>query len=228
MGFVKFSRVFRFIGLFVGLVVVAYGALLYFIDVIYPLEQIEELAAGQGYTIEALLAEYKKIALYTFIIGGPLIVFGIICFIVFGVNKNKLYSRSSSGYNSSPSQTTSYRSSTSDSYENAPIIKSRSREFDANYYRSKYIDEFETVAKWWFDQCPDCTDYRIDIVRPTGDNYDYKAVFTFVYIDEVYTSQDNVKYIYNEILDHIKHILNTEGGWEGSRFTIEVKIEADY
>lgn len=157
MGFVKFSRVFRFIGLFVGLLVVAYGTLLYFIDVIYPLEQIEELAAGQGYTIEALLAEYKKIALYTFIIGGPLIVFGIVCFIVFGVNKNKLYSRSSSGYNSSPSQTISYRSSTSDSYENAPIIKSRSREFDANYYRSKYIDEFETVAKWWFDQCPDCS-----------------------------------------------------------------------
>ena len=46
MGFVKFARVFRFIGLFVGLVIIAYGALLYFIDVIYPLEQIEELAAG--------------------------------------------------------------------------------------------------------------------------------------------------------------------------------------
>ena len=194
MGFVKFSRVFRFIGLFVGLVVVAYGALLYFIDVIYPVEKLEELAAGQGYTIEALLAEYKNIAIYTFVGGGALIVFGIICFIVFGVRRSELYSGSSysSSYSQPSSSSSSSRTASSTTTNSNSLIQ---------YYDKEYRSFFEKVAEEAVENLRKQTSvtYRVKFENSSG-KFKYKVWFLFYFKNTDYIIQSVTDRLHDDIV----------------------------
>ena len=129
MGFVKFARVFRFIGLFVGLNILLAGLLLMNIDKIPNIqESAAQSAQGTGYTIEELFKLWAQEGLVMVIIGGALMLFGVICFIVFGVNKGKLESGHSSSSDYSSNHSTNY--SPSPSVERSDISKSPSHYSD--------------------------------------------------------------------------------------------------
>ena len=129
MGFVKFARVFRFIGLFVGLNILLAGLLLMNIDKIPNIQEAAaQSAQGTGYTIEELFKLWAQEGLVMVIIGGVLMMFGIVCFIVFGVNKGKLESGHSSSSDYSSNHSTNY--SPSPSVERSDISKSPSHYSD--------------------------------------------------------------------------------------------------
>jgi len=126
MGFVKFARVFRFIGLFLGLNVLAIGLLLLAINNGFFKEAIEQTAEANGMTVEELTQAYTGQAWLFTIAGAGLIIFGIICFIVFGVNKYKLDYEDSSSYSSGYSGNySSSSSSRSSNYSNSSSSNSR-------------------------------------------------------------------------------------------------------
>ena len=110
MGFVKFARVFRFIGFFVGLSILAIGLLLIFAEQIVSPEILAQSASSNEMTVETLIQTWKTEGYGLAFVGGALMLFGIVCFIVFGVKKNDLY-----GY----SESSSYSSNTYSSYNYA-------------------------------------------------------------------------------------------------------------
>ena len=116
MGFVKFARVFRFIGLFLGLNVLAIGLLLLAMNSGFFKEALEQTAESNNMTVEELMRAYAGQAWLFTIAGAGLMVFGIICFIVYGANKYKLEYYSSSSY--SGNYSSSYTSSSSNSSSN--------------------------------------------------------------------------------------------------------------
>lgn len=118
MGFIKFSRVFRFLGLFLGLYIALNGVVIFF----YAHTLMEETQLGEllleqipGSTMEDLVKYTQLTGIIILFIGGAMVLLGIICFIVFGVNKYKYYSDS---YNSSKSSTR-YVSSSSRNYSSS-------------------------------------------------------------------------------------------------------------
>ena len=125
MGFVKFARVFRFIGLFLGLNVLAVGLLLLAMNNGFFKEALEQTAESNNMTVEELMQAYAGQAWLFTIAGAGLMVFGIICFIVYGANKYKLDYSSSSNYSSN--YNSSYSSSGSSSSANYSGSRSASQ-----------------------------------------------------------------------------------------------------
>ena len=117
MGFIKFARVFRFIGLFLGLNILAIGLLLLAVNNGVFKEALEQTAEANNMSIEELAQAYAGQAWLFTIVGAGLMVFGIVCFIVYGANKYKLDYDSSSSYSGSYSD--NYASSSNSSYSSS-------------------------------------------------------------------------------------------------------------
>ena len=215
MGFVKFARVFRFIGLFLGVNVLAYGLLLLNMDKFPSLQEtIAQSAQGTGYTIEELIQTWKAQGLVIAIVGGVLMVFGIICFIIFGVNKWKLESSSSnSNYNN-------YQSSYSPSSESKSAYINGSAINLSKW--NKYLPVYEETARWWFSNSPDALNYKVEMVAPKNSNNDYAVYFTFWYNDDLYTTDSNLEYIKEQIVERINSESHRLGG--KAELYIEVKV----
>ena len=186
MGFVKFSRVFRFIGLFLGLNILVSGLALVFMDQIpgFKDQIIEAISATEGgaETVEQMLAMYVMYGWGLTIVGGFLVVFGIICFIVFGVKKDDLEasSYSSSSYNSNyvSSSSYSYSSSNSSNRDKSYIAKEAEE-----YLRVDVVDG--VVSREWPDWLDD---YEIHFIPPRNareSQYDFIILVNLmVYAEE--------------------------------------------
>ena len=122
MGFVKFARVFRFIGLFLGLNVLAVGLLLLAMNNGFFKEALEQTAESNNMTVEELMQAYAGQAWLFTIVGAGLMIFGIICFIVCGVHKSKSSYAGTSSY--SENYSSNYASSSSN---NSSSYSSNSR-----------------------------------------------------------------------------------------------------
>ena len=172
MGFVKFARVFRFIGLFLGLNILAAGLLLMALNNEIFKKLLEETAAASGTTVEELVKGYYGQGIVIAIAGGALVVFGIICFIVYGANKHKLDRSTSSSYSSSSKSYANSNVSSKASYSNtanksqtssAPVRLSATS--SEGFYGKGLIEGFNVTKK-----LTDLRFYSSMDSKCTGDN----------------------------------------------------------
>lgn len=226
MGFVKFARVFRFIGLFLGLNVLAYGLILMFIDKIPGIEDaLAQSAQGSGYTLEELLQTWKAQGLVIAIAGGVLLVFGIVCFIIYGAKKDMLYeSSASSNYNSNDNQDYDYDNSSSNN--TAPsnnLVSNPSDKISA--YRAKYYKSFSWIAEKVISYYKNSSTMSYKITFKSSSKQEYLVDFEFYCTNPSMVNQGWTDELFKEICE----ILNNERADYGLAFSpgFEINVSTE-
>ena len=70
MGFIKFTRVFRFISFFVGLSTLLYGVLLYALMKAATMEELTEIIEAAGMTLEEYEIYMSGVVITSLVLGG--------------------------------------------------------------------------------------------------------------------------------------------------------------
>ena len=226
MGFVKFARVFRFIGLFLGLNVLAYGLILMFIDKIPGIEDtLAQSAQGTGYTLEELLQTWKAQGLVIAIAGGALLVFGIVCFIIYGANKDKLYETSSpSNYSKSDDNYDyNYDNGNSNASSSSNVVSNSSSKISS--YKAKYYKSFSWIADKVISYYKNSSTMSYVITFKSSSKQEYLVDFVFYCTDSSFVNQEWTDELFKEICE----ILNNERADYGLAFSpgFEINVSTE-